>query len=65
MSFAEYDVSNVISLQPIGYIANHMVSKGVEKRMRDLNSKLNLLYLDFDDEAGEVNVLNHLHFMVS
>ena len=33
--------------------------------MRDLNPKLNLLYLDFDDGAGEVNVLNRLHFMVS
>ncbi len=65
MSFAEYGINNVISLQPFGCIANHVVSKGVEKRMRDLNPKLNLLYLDFDDGAGEVNVLNRLHFMVS
>ena len=65
MTFAEYGINNVISLQPFGCIANHVVSKGVEKRMRDLNPKLNLLYLDFDDGAGEVNVLNRLHFMVS
>ncbi|OCF98798.1 acyl-CoA dehydratase activase-related protein [Gilliamella sp. wkB308] len=65
MTFAEQGINNVISLQPFGCIANHVVSKGVEKRMRDLNPKLNLLYLDFDDGAGEVNVLNRLHFMVS
>ncbi|WLS90388.1 hypothetical protein [Gilliamella apicola] len=65
MTFAEYGINNVISLQPFGCIANHVVSKGVEKCMRDLNPKLNLLYLDFDDGAGEVNVLNRLHFMVS
>ena len=65
MTFAEHGINNVISLQPFGCIANHVVSKGVEKRMRDLNPKLNLLYLDFDDGAGEVNVLNRLHFMVS
>lgn len=65
MTFAEYGINNVISFQPFGCIANHVVSKGVEKRMRDLNPKLNLLYLDFDDGAGEVNVLNRLHFMVS
>jgi len=33
--------------------------------MRDIHPKLNLLYLDFDDGAGEVNVLNRLHFIVS
>lgn len=65
MTFAEQGINNVISFQPFGCIANHVVSKGVEKRMRDLHPKLNLLYLDFDDGAGEVNVLNRLHFMVS
>ncbi|QIQ21364.1 acyl-CoA dehydratase activase-related protein [Zophobihabitans entericus] len=65
MTFAEQGINNVISLQPFGCIANHVVSKGVEKRMRDLHPKLNLLYLDFDDGAGEVNVLNRLHFIVS
>ncbi|WP_392564178.1 acyl-CoA dehydratase activase-related protein [Orbus wheelerorum] len=65
MTFAEQGIDNVISFQPFGCIANHVVSKGVEKRMRDLNPKLNLLYLDFDDGAGEVNVLNRLHFIVS
>lgn len=65
MTFAEQGINDVISLQPFGCIANHVVSKGVEKRMRDINPKLNLLYLDFDDGAGEVNVLNRLHFIVS
>ena len=65
MTFAENGINNVISLQPFGCIANHVVSKGVEKRMRDLHPKLNLLYLDFDDGAGEVNILNRLHFIVS
>lgn len=65
MTFAEHGINDVISLQPFGCIANHVVSKGIEKRMRDLHPKLNLLYLDFDDGAGEVNVLNRLHFMVS
>ncbi|MDR1054815.1 MAG: acyl-CoA dehydratase activase-related protein [Prevotellaceae bacterium] len=64
-AFVESGVNNVISLQPFGCIANHVVSKGVEKRMKDIYTKLNLLYLDFDDGAGEVNILNRLHFMVS
>ena len=64
-TFAENGINNVISLQPFGCIANHVVSKGVEKRMKDIYPNLNLLYLDFDDGAGEVNILNRLHFMVS
>jgi predicted CoA-substrate-specific enzyme activase len=63
-SFAEDGVHNVISLQPFGCIANHVVSKGVEKRIKDLFPDMNLLFLDFDADTSEVNVLNRLHFMV-
>ncbi len=63
-TFAEEGINNVISLQPFGCIANHVVSKGVEKRIKDLFPKMNLLFLDFDDGASEVNIHNRLHFMV-
>ncbi|WP_392565434.1 acyl-CoA dehydratase activase-related protein [Utexia brackfieldae] len=65
MAFAQQGIDNVISVQPFGCIANHVIAKGIEKRLRDLHPSLNLLCLDFDDGAGEVNVLNRLHFMVS
>jgi len=63
-TFAEDGINNVISLQPFGCIANHVVSKGVEKRIKDLFTDMNLLFLDFDADTSEVNVLNRLHFMV-
>ena len=63
-SFAESGVNNVISVQPFGCIANHVVSKGVEKRIRDRYPDMNLLFLDFDSGMSEVNILNRLHFMV-
>ncbi len=63
-AFAEDNINNVISLQPFGCIANHIVSKGVEKKMRKLYPKMNLLFLDFDDGTTEVNILNRLHFMI-
>ncbi len=61
---AEDGVSHVISVQPFGCIANHIVSKGVEKRIKVLYPDMNLLYLDFDAGTSEVNVRNRLHFMV-
>ena len=63
-TFAEDKINNVISVQPFGCIANHVVSKGVEKRIKDLFPNMNLLFLDFDADTSEVNVLNRLHFMV-
>ena len=63
-AFAESGVNNVISVQPFGCIANHVVSKGVEKRIRDRYPDLNLLFLDYDSGMSEVNILNRLHFMV-
>ena len=63
-AFAEDNVNHVVSVQPFGCIANHVVSKGVEKRIKDLFPDMNLLFLDFDADTSEVNVLNRLHFMV-
>jgi len=63
-TFAHDNINNVISVQPFGCIANHVVSKGVEKRIKDLFPSMNLLFLDFDADTSEVNVLNRLHFMV-
>lgn len=63
-AFAEQGINNVISLQPFGCIANQIIAKGVEKRIRDLYPDMNLLFLDFDNGTTEANMLNRLHFMV-
>ena len=63
-SLAESGVENVISLQPFGCIANHIISKGVEKKIKKVYPKMNLLFLDFDSSTSDANVYNRLHFMV-
>ena len=65
VGFARSGVRNVISLQPFGCIANHIISKGIEKKVRDMFPQMNLLFLDFDSGVSEVNVLNRLHLMVN
>lgn len=62
--FAEHGIYNAVSLQPFGCIANHIVAKGIEKRVKRLYPKMNLLFLDFDSGTSEANVLNRLHFVV-
>ncbi len=62
--FSAQGVKSVISVQPFGCIANHIVSKGVEKRIKDLYPDMKLHFLDFDAGMSEANVINRLHFMI-
>lgn len=63
-NLAEHGVNNVVSLQPFGCIANHIISKGIEKKVKQIYPKMNMLCLDFDSSTSEANVYNRLHFMV-
>ncbi len=63
-AFAEQEIYNVISLQPFGCIANHVISKGIEKKVKKIYPKMNLLSLDFDGGVSATNIHNRLHFLV-
>lgn len=64
-SFASNGINNVISLQPFGCIANHILSKGIEKRIHALYPRLNFLSLDFDGGVSNVNVVNRLWLFIN
>ncbi len=53
-------ITHVVSLQPFGCIANHIVSKGITNSLKRRFPELNLLSLDFDSGVSEVNVINRL-----
>jgi predicted nucleotide-binding protein (sugar kinase/HSP70/actin superfamily) len=57
-------IDHIVCLQPFGCLANHIIGKGAEKRLKALYPNLNLLYIDMDPGITEVNVLNRLHLMV-
>ncbi|SFG16357.1 acyl-CoA dehydratase activase-related protein [Prevotella sp. KH2C16] len=60
ISLVHDGVNNIVSLQPFGCIANHVVSKGIEKRLHRDYPQLNLVSLDFDSGVSAVNVTNRL-----
>jgi predicted CoA-substrate-specific enzyme activase len=64
-SFMKDGINNVLCLQPFGCIANHVIAKGVEKRMKELYPQLNLLFLDADAGVSEVNFFNRMHFFIN
>lgn len=63
-SFALQGISEVICMQPFGCIANHIVGKGVEKRIKDIYPDMNLLFLDFDCGSTKIHLLNRLQFLI-
>ncbi len=64
LSLYRQEVNHVVSLQPFGCIANHIVSKGLEKRLKQLCPDLHLLSLDFDSGVSDVNITNRLLLFV-
>jgi len=64
-TYYQKGVHNVMSMQPFGCIANHVISKGLEKKLKTRFPKLNLLSLDFDGGTSEVNVQNRLELFKS
>lgn len=60
ISLVHQGVTHVASLQPFGCIANHVISKGIEKRLKRMFPQLNLVSLDFDSGVSTVNVTNRL-----
>ena len=64
-SFVKDGIPNVLCLQPFGCIANHIVAKGAEKKMREMYPQLNLLFLDADAGVSEVNFFNRMHFFLN
>jgi predicted nucleotide-binding protein (sugar kinase/HSP70/actin superfamily) len=64
VSLARNKADGVISLQPFGCIANHVISKGVENKIKQLFPNLTLLSLDFDSGVSPVNVENRLMMLI-
>ena len=63
-SFVEDGITDVVCIQPFGCIANHIIAKGMEKKMKESYRGLNILYLDWDAGSSEVNAVNRLDFLV-
>ncbi len=58
-------VSNIVCVQPFGCLPNHIVGKGVIKELRRENQKANIIAVDYDPGASEVNQLNRIKLMLA
>ena len=58
-------VPNIVCTQPFGCLPNHVVGKGVIKALRKTYPGSNIVAIDYDPGASEVNQLNRIKLMLS
>ena len=61
----ESGVENIVCVQPFGCLPNHITGKGVIKAIRETYEKANIIPIDFDASASEVNQINRIKLMLS
>ena len=57
--------TNIICTQPFGCLPNHIVGKGVIKELRSSHPEANIIAIDYDPGASEVNQLNRIKLMLA
>ena len=65
MELIHGDVPNIVCIQPFGCLPNHIVGKGVIKEIRREYPTANIVAIDYDPGASEVNQLNRIKLMLS
>ena len=58
-------VNNIVCTQPFGCLPNHVVGKGVIKELRRAYPGSNIIAVDYDPGASEVNQLNRIKLMLA
>ena len=56
---------NIVCIQPFACLPNHVVGKGVIKKLREVYPQSNIVAVDYDPGASEVNQLNRIKLMLS
>jgi len=58
-------VPNIVCTQPFACLPNHVVGKGVIKELRRRHPESNIVAVDYDPGASEVNQLNRIKLMLA
>ena len=61
----EHGCPNIICAQPFACLPNHIVGKGMFRALRDRYPQANVVAVDYDPGASEVNQLNRIKLMIS
>ncbi|WP_326911026.1 acyl-CoA dehydratase activase-related protein [Sedimentibacter sp. MB31-C6] len=58
-------VNNILCLQPFACLPNHITGKGMIKKLKDAYPESNIVPIDYDAGASEVNQINRIKLMLT
>ncbi|MDR2161141.1 MAG: 2-hydroxyacyl-CoA dehydratase [Desulfovibrio sp.] len=61
----ESGVTNILCMQPFGCLPNHITGKGLLKELKQRFPAANIIAVDYDPGASEVNQINRIKLMMS
>lgn len=58
-------VTDIVCTQPFGCLPNHIVGKGVMKLVKEKNPGVNIIAIDYDASASEINQQNRIKLLLA
>ena len=58
-------VSNIVCTQPFGCMPNHIAGKGMIRKIKERNPSANIVAIDYDPGATQINQENRIKLMLS
>ncbi len=65
MELIESGYENVVCTQPFGCLPNHIVGKGMIRKVKDVYPRANIVPIDYDPSATQVNQENRIKLMLA
>jgi len=64
LEFIEMGVKNIVCAQPFGCLPNHIIAKGMIRKIKDNHPEANIIAVDYDPGASSVNQENRIRLML-
>jgi predicted nucleotide-binding protein (sugar kinase/HSP70/actin superfamily) len=61
---AKHGCRNFVILQPFGCLPNHVIGRGVCKKLKEMFPDIELLPLDYDPDVSRANIENRLQMLI-
>ena len=62
---AKTGTKNIVCTQPFGCLPNHIVAKGMSRKVKEEYPDANIVAIDYDPSATNVNQENRLKLMIA
>ncbi len=65
LELSHHGYNNIICCQPFGCLPNHIAGRGMINRLKELVDRLNIIAIDYDGSASQVNQENRIKLMLA